>query len=62
MGDKKGEKQNDHRRSVVNLFGLAARCNKNEMSCQKALAGKGLRRDGQDLPGQLPFEHDSSFL
>ncbi len=63
---KRGDKQNNyrspHRRSAGNLFGSAARRNKNELSCQKALVVKDLRRNGQDLHGQLPFELDSSFL
>ncbi len=49
IDDTKGDKQNNyrspHHRSVVNLFGSAARRNKNEMSCQKALAGQSLRRN-----------------
>ncbi len=66
IDDTKGDKQNNHRSphrgSAGNLFGSAARRNKNELPCQKALAGQSLRRNGQDLNGQLPFECDSSFL
>ncbi len=47
--DTIGEKQNNyrspHRRSVGHLFGSAAKRNKNEISCQKALARQSLRRN-----------------